>query len=692
MKTALALAKTRPAKIIPAVVRFFGGWDAETPALSLPSGFVRSAQNWEADSNSGYASILGYERFDGRPAPSAAVASVLDITLTGAIAVGDTVTGATSGATGVVIVVPDSTHIVITKIAVSTFQNPETLNVGGLPQADTTSLVHGASTAILRAQYKNTAADEYRDDIAVPTGSGSSLCGVEYNDVLYTFRNNAGGTAVDVWKSTTAGWSQVTLFNEVSFTAGGLTEPAEASTLTQGANTATIKRVVLTSGSWTAGTAAGRLIVTTPAPGNFIAAAATVGTIDLTLSGAQTAITLLPDGRFEFIITNFGGSVATTRIYGCDGVNRGFEFDGTVLVPIATGMATDAPNHVYEHKKQLFFSFGASVQHSAPATPYIWSVILGASEIGMGDTVTGLYSQPGSESVGALAIFCRNLTSILYGTGVSNWQLVPYRKEVGAYAWSVQDVGYTMMLDDLGITSLKTAQEFGNFAHAALSTRIKTWLTGKRGKTTASCVARNKSQYRLFFSDAYALFVTFSGKYPQFMPVKLNHAATWAWSSEQSDGTEVIYFGAGNGMVYQMEKGTSFDGDSIDHWIDLAWDFLKSPRLIKKFIDAALEISGTGYAEFTFGYSLGYGSSEISQPETQTEITSFSTGIWDDAALTWDQVGLVWDGQTLTPSVVDMPGEAENVSITVRGTSDYHEAIHVNGAIINYIPRRHVRG
>jgi len=683
----LAQAKPRPA-----LIAFNGGLDEETPPLSVPSGFLRYGRNVECDVLGGYGSVKGYERCDGRTAPSAATAVVLDITLTGTISVGDTVTDATSGATAVVIAVPDSTHIVVTKVAVSTFASGHVLNVGGNPQATTTSSAHGASTALLRAQYKNLAADEYRDDIAAPTGSGSSLGGIKFGGVLYTWRNNAGGTAVDIWKSTSSGWSQVTLFNEISFTSGGATAPAEATTLTQGGVTATIKRVVATTASttWATNSAAGRFIIANPAGGNFAAGAATIGAINVTLTAIQTAITLLPSGRYEFDVENFGGSVATKRIYGCDGVNRGFEFDGTVLVPITTGMTTDAPSHVISHQKQLFFSFGASVQHAAPGTPYIWSAVLGASELGMGDTVTGFMTQPGSETSGALAIFTQNRMSVLYGTGVSNWVLSPYREEVGARAYSIQDAGYTIFMDDQGVTNLQTSQAFGNFGHKAISARMKTFVNAKRGLVTASCVSRGKSQYRLFFSDGYVLFVTFSGnKIIGMTPVKLSHAATWAWSSEESDGSETIYFGSTNGMVYQMEKGTSFDGDAIVWKMKLAWDFLGSAQLIKRFHSASLEVSGSGYAGFSFTYRLGYAATDIAQPGTQSEVTSFSPTVWDSAEMVWDN--FVWDGQALLPSSVDLGGEAENISIELGGNSDYHAAIRFSGAILMWAPRRYLR-
>lgn len=681
---------------IPAMLAFAGGWDQVTPPLFMASGFVRQTQNYEADVISGYGRIIGYERHDGRTSPSSGSYSIISITLTGTISVGDTVTGVTSSATGVVIAVPDSDSIVVTKIS-GTFQDAEVLNVGGSPQATTTSeaITDGASTTLLHAQYNNLAADEYRDDIAAPTGSGSSLGVIRFGGVTYTIRNNAAATAANVWKSTASGWSQVALLNEISFTVGGATEPAEAETLTQGGVTATLKRVVATTASttWATTTAAGRLIISNPAGGDFAAGAATFsGGAGCTLSAAQTAITLQPTGRYSFVVDNFGGAITTNRIYGCDGVNRGFEFDGTILVPISTGMTTDTPNHIHVHKSHLFFSFGASVQHSGPGTPYIWSVILGASELGMGDTVNGFQTQPGSESVGALAIFTRNKTSVLYGTSVANWQLMPYRKELGAYAYTIQDIGKTLFLDDQGITTFQTAQEFGNFAHNAISARIKTWLNSQRTKAVDSCVVRDKGQYRLFFSDGYALYVTIIGnKVVGIMPILFLDAVTCSWSSEESDGTETIYFGSDNGMVYQMDKGTSFDGEDIDSYMFLAWDFLKSPRTLKRFHDCMLEISGSGYAAISFAYELGYNSTNIAQPDAQTVATNFvSAGVWDAAGAVWD-IG-IWDGQTLTPSTFDMPGEAENISLVIWQTSDYHEAIKFSGAVIHYSPGRELRG
>jgi hypothetical protein len=175
MKSVLELARKKFPRVVPDFVAFGGGLDIVTPPLFMPSGFARAAQNYEADSNGGYARITGYERSDGRPSPSDAAYAIISITLTGTISAGNTVTGGTSAATGVVIATA-SGYVAVTKV-VGTFVSGETLKVGGITQATTTSvaITDGASTAILHAQYKNLAADQYRADISAIPGSGNVL-------------------------------------------------------------------------------------------------------------------------------------------------------------------------------------------------------------------------------------------------------------------------------------------------------------------------------------------------------------------------------------------------------------------------------------------------------------------------------------------------------------------------------------
>lgn len=680
--------------IKPDFLPFDGGLDLETPPLRVPPGTARQSQNFECSVNGGYSTVAGYERYDGRPKPSDATYSILNAVITGSYAIGDTLTGGTSAATGVIIAA-DSDYFVLTKVT-GTFQDGEDLEVSAvaIATADGTQIEGNASSALLDAQYLNLAADEYRSDIAAIPGSGPVRGIVSFGGVRYGFRDNVGATACVMHKSTSGGWSAVALGRELAFTSGGSTVINEGDTITGAISgaTAVITRVALESGSWSGGTAAGRLIFASQT-GNFVAEDLNVGaSLNVaTIAGNSSAITLLPGGRFEFVAHNFGNSANAKRLYGVDGVNRGFEFDGTVFVPIRTGYSADSPDHVYVHKKHLFYSFGGSVQHSSTGTPYMWTIVSGAAEIAPGDDVTGFVGLMGSQDGGgALVIFMRNATAVLYGSSTADWNLVTYSDEAGAKEWTAQRVGApVLMLDDRGVSTLQATSSFGNFSNATLTQRIQRWINTRRSLVNASCVVRDKNQYRLFFTDRYALYVTMNGnKVKGLMPVLLGHAVECIWSGEGSDGAEEIYFGASNGMVYQMEKGTSFDGDDIEFFIDVAFFHGGSPRTNKRYRHMSFEVTGVGYAGFNASYQLGYNTVNRGQPAGQSVTVELSSSEWD--VFTWD--AFFWDGQSLTPTELKMDGTAENVSLRLYGLSDYYTPVTFSGAILHSTARRTMRG
>lgn len=670
-------------------ISFNGGLDTTTPPLNVSPGFCRRAQNYEQDLNGGYRRIDGYERYDGRPKPSASLYYLLSCTLTGAVAVGDTVTDNATTSTAKVIAISGST-LILTKI-VGAWPTGN-LKVGGVVIGTfaASPSAGGASTSALEAEYLNLAADQYRADIGVVPGSGSILGVWVYDDDVYAFRNNAGGTAVAMYKATTGGWSLVSLGEQIEFTNAN-TSVGEGDTLTQGGVTATIKRVVVESGSLASAANSGRLILSGRSGGNFAAGAATsTGGGTVTLGGAQTAITFAtPNGRFEFSNGNFGGQSASLRMYGCDGKNMAFEFDGTTFVPIRTGMASDAPSHIAVHQNQLFLSFGASLQHSAPGEPYYWNAIIGAGELAVGDDITGLVVQPGAEGGGALSILSRNASYTLYGTGVTDWRLVSFKNEAGSYPYTAQIMsGRTIIFDDRGICDLATSQNYGNFEDATLSNQVKNELNTKKSIASASTISREKNQYRIFFTDKTGYYVTFAGgKVVGIMPVNFNVAVKCTCSLEASDGEELIFFGSTDGYVYQMEKGTSFDGDAIEAFINLAFNFTQAPRMRKRFRQASFEVEGDGYSEFNFSYELIYGTVLVNQPGSEKIVVDLSSTFWD--AITWDS--FYWDGQVVAPVEADMTGTGENYSISVISTSDYFKPHKISGVIVHFSDRRQLR-
>lgn len=665
-----------------------GGLNLVTPPLSMPDGMCRSALNFEVDIDSGYRRIAGYERYDGRTQPSDGVFYSIYCTFSDTVNVGDTITGLTSGATGYVIAVT-AEYIVFTKLT-GNFVSGEDLQVSGVTKAVSTgvALQQSAPSLDLETEYRKLSANAYRADITPVPGSGSILGVWRYNNTVYAFRNDLSGTEACMYKSSPAGWVKVDLGYEVAFSNAN-TSVQDGDTLTQGAVTAVIRRVVVETGSLVSGVNTGRLILDTPAGGAFAAGAATsTGGGALTLSGASAAISLLTGGNYEFVNYNFGGSANTTKMYGCSASNKAFEFDGTVYVPISTGMVTDRPSHIAAHNNYLFLSFEGSIQYSAVGNPYVFSVVVGAGEIAMGDTVTGFLPLVGGETSSALAVFTTNRTSILYDDATTTFRLVSFSFESGAYPRTMQQVGAGYVLDELGIRQITPSDTFGNFAQGQISNFIRPYINERVTRSMGSCVVRLRNQYRVFFNDSTAIYVTFdNGRIKGLMPMQFAHTMTCVSSSESSGGEEYIMAGDTSGYVYRMERGTSFDGSPIVAFMNLSFSFMKNPRMRKRYRKAVYEVTGARASQFFATYELGYGSSEIDQGLISTIAAGLGSTFWD--SFVWDS--FFWDGRTLLPAEHDLTGTAENISLIIRSESDLYDPFVINSAIIQYTQRRQLR-
>ena len=675
-----------------------GGWDLSTPTLELYPGVLRDVQNFEVSSTvaGGYSRIAGYERFSGQLSPSDATFQVMQLSAqANPLAVGNTIQNLAATITGKVIAVLPS-YFIITK-RVGTFLGTEDIYVGATLIGTLTPTTVVISP-LLQAQYRQLAADDYRADIAAVPGSGPvrGVVSAVFSgaDHVYAFRNNAGGTACILYRSSTSGWTLVPFYNEVSFTAGGPGIPNDGDTLTQGANTATIKRVVLQTNSWPSSTATGRFIITTPAPGSFGAGAATAGAVAVTLSGVQTAITLAPNGTFEFDVDNFTGQSTTRRIYGSDGVNRGFELFESggdhILVPITTGFSPDTPTHVKVHQLHLMFAFGSSIGHSGPGFPYKWSAADGAGELPCGDTITNFIEQPGNTTTAAFGITTRTDTLMLYGKSLASWNLVSFNSGIGGIPFTGQMLNQGYWMAPHGVVDLHTTLNYGNFKGATLTTNIEPYIADQRTKVAYSVLNRTKNQYRILFTDKQVLSMTIvNGKLSGIMKFLHTDQMHCAWSSTRVTLDERVFYGAtATGHVYEADRGSSFDGSAIDAFLVFNWNPMLSPRIVKRYRKASIEMQGDAYASLSFGYNLGYGSSDVAQPVSVTFDSGLTTvPLWDSVA--WDT--FLWDGISLVPSEITLDGSAENIQPSISSGTNYIYPYTVNSMLIHYTPRRPLR-
>lgn len=688
---------TQQTKYFPTV----GGLDLVTPAIKRNPGASIGGVNYEPRKE-GYTRVAGFERVDGRPLASAASYWVLPFDAgTATIAEGATVTGGTSGATGEALIgaVVESGgfgasnavgHLVLTGVS-GTFQDNEALKVGGVTKcmAAGPATERGADNDTDDRTWLRDAIETQRAKIGAVPGSGPIRGVWGYGGAVYAFRNNAGGTACVMHKSTASGWAACALGSRVAFRNGSavITEGQTVTGASSGAS-GVVTRVVVREGDWTVGNAAVGQLIFASIAGTFSSGETLrVGGVDKAIADAgSAAITLLPGGRFEFVTYNFTGLSGAARMYGCDGVNPAFEWDGTVFVPILTGMTADTPSHIAAHANYLFLSFQASDQFSGLGDPYAWSVILGAGELSIGETITGHVAG----YAGTLVVFGRNRIGVLYGTVFSGNQadgeLKVITEEAGAIEWSVQAMAQPVFLDDRGVRNLASVQEFGDFQAGTLSRLIKPYLDAKRkaGATvTASLRVRDLNQYRLFLSDGSGIVMDLSDTGPAFMPLDLGMVVRCAVSVEGADGAEQLYFGSDDGFVYRLDSGTSFDGQPVQGYVRLAFNHLGTPTLNKRFHKATVEVSSAPNTTLYASADFDYGNPDLPSAAEQGFDVAGGGGFWNEAS--WNE--FYWSAPVEGVAEAFIDGSGTNISLAI-GTEATYEASHtIHGLTLHHSAR-----
>ncbi|MEQ9131101.1 MAG: hypothetical protein RJQ08_13665 [Salinisphaeraceae bacterium] len=678
-----------------------GGLDLTTPAIQVPPGRAIAGVNYEPHP-AGYQRVDGYERRDGRPRPSKASYWVIQFDAgQAAIAEDDTVTGATSGASGraVIDAVVESGsyggsdaagYVVLTNVS-GTFQDNENLQVSAATKvvADGVAVERGAGNDTDDATWIQSAIEKARADIDALPGSGPVRGAWAYGSDIYAFRDNSGGTAGVMHKATASGWSAVDLGREIAFDAG-TAEFFEAETLTGGTSgaTATIKRVVKESGGWSGSDAAGRLILAS-VTGTFqdnetITSASGSATSD----GADAAITLPAGGRYDFRNHNFYGASDLFRMYGCNGEGRGFEFDGTVFVPIDTGMVEDKPIRVEVHRNHLFFGFrGGSLQHSSTGEPYVWSPITGAGEIGIGEDISDLLGSV----AGALIVFGDNKVATLVGDDSANWVLNILAEDAGAAAWTGQMIGTPIYLDRLGVRSATTTDRFGNFLLGTLTQLVEPLFRAKRaaGVTPIGAIrVRAKDQYRLYWSDGTGMTIYFGREPAEILLFKLDFVPTCLYSAQtDTDGAEVLLAGDADGMVYEFDAGTSFDGEPVPAFLRLAFNHLGSPSQKQRFTKATVEMDGGPSTTLGLTAEFSYGDPDQPPSIEQTFDVAGGGGFWDE--MIWDQ--FYWSSPVEGQAEAPLDGIGRNVSLTLISNATYEQPHVLSGVIFNFSNRGIVR-
>lgn len=500
------------------------------------------------------------------------------------------------------------------------------------------------SDSTLDATWAAGVISDARAQIAQVPGTADMRGVVQYNGIVYAFRNIVNGKNVDggMWKSSPGGWIPVhvsstavggvprAVFNpKITFTTG-LTEPSVGDIIQDhgAVNKARVLRIIKKTGSW-GSTAAGYLITSYFQNGiNSVWATGDILNAGSTLIATSTAgapQVREPNGRYEFDIENFFGHAKREAIYGANGVDLAIELhpDGQqeIVSLIETDMTTDKPTHIATWNNYLWLSFlGGSIQNSGLGEPLIWSVILGTDEIGLGEEVSAFLPEKDE----AMIIFGREGTSILYDDGQS-FILKQIEDESGCLAYTAQKIFRGFFLDDLGISRTEAVLAYGNFKSASISEKIDSLVNDLRVDVVSSHISRRKNLYRISFndSDMTNLVVGFIGnKVTGITKTNLGIAILVSHSREDDQGIERIFAGSTDGFIYELDSGNSLDGGNIDFNLEPAFNHQKSPGRNKLMRGASLDIVTNGKCSFAITPEFEYGEKATLQSDPTIAITT----------------------------------------------------------------------
>lgn len=622
-----------------------GGLNLVTPSDEMPPGYVLASENYEAVER-GYRRFTGYERFDGRLAPSDAQFATLRFD-TGSTAVveGNTLTGATSGATGIVLAdwtVETGTtgggdaagYIVLGEVA-GTFQDDEDLQVS----SSTVAVADGTQTSsdpLLEGQksaFLGLAEERRRALIQAVPGSGPVRGVAILNGDVFALRDNVGATECLLYKATAAGWTLQTLSPFVGFT-GGTSAFQEGETLTGGISgaTATIERVMVHSGAF--GPDAAGEIVLSGVSGTFQSGEMiTSASGSATASGAQSTPTIAPGGRYTFISHNFFGMAGNDRLYAAGGVGRAFEWDGSVFAKINTGLSVslDKPTHVGVMSEHLLLGYRqGSIQISETGNATQFKATGGAGEITLGSEVRGLISNASTSTI----ILGKDRIAYLSGTDTTNFVMRSITDDAGAVEWSSQLIGTPIYMDARGLRRLNTTEQYGDWKMGTMSQIVRPLfesMAERSVQVVASTRVRSRGQYLVFFDDKTALNVYLERKNPEFMPLRLPFEASCATDGERADERELILVGDSEGFVYELNRGRSFDGVGISAALRLVFDNIGSPNDDKRFHSFRVHADAPDGASIKWSLDFGYGNPRRTpQPSTNGDLIG-SGAFWGGA-------------------------------------------------------------
>lgn len=409
----------------------------------------------------------------------------------------------------------------------------------------------------------------------------------------------------------------------------------------------------------------------------------------MTASGTIRAVS----GRFRYHPV---GSANDETMYWVDGVTEGFFYldpgTGTYKnVTHANMLSGYAPKHIgiWENRLFLVYEDGYTI-FSNTGYPEDFDADTGtAGDIDFGEPVTGIKTVAGK-----LVVFTRTFIKIVHAgstTGQFIWKQDTFSSSMGAFEDTIETLyEQTYFADDRGISGLFTAQETGGFSAQPVSKKIDNLYQENKLNLQSALVDISNRRYYLFYQNAdgtstsEGLVMTFDdqARLKGTGKVELKHNAVIASSGiNKSTGQSLMFFGDSDGYVYQMEKGTSMDGETIDSYMITGFYHYGSPGNWKHFERLQFEVSCAQNTDVTIGTIYEYDDPVLPSTNTQDDTVTGGQPIWG-GGITWGT--FTWGSGFMGRALVYIQGYATNMAVSVQASSKYATSHTVHNIMTHY--------
>ncbi len=421
---------------------------------------------------------------------------------------------------------------------------------------------------------------------------------------------------------------------------------------------------------------------------------------DYTTFTGRTATTRTGQGQIQFAMFEGAGQDYGTVII-ADGANEPFSFrmEGTgalssrtyfteEITVTGTKYATFITSHdhhliaagVEDNENTVFYSIYNDPSDFSGT---------GAGSVTISDKIVGVkgFRQD-------LFIFCENSIHKLININDSqNTAVVPVAENVGCLSgYSIQEIGGDLIfLAPDGLRTVAGTARIGDVELGTVSKSIQPIITELAQNVNQyiinSVVLREKSQYRLFYTDTDLTNASQRGIIGTLRPngfewsEMLGMEVTAIGSGFDTQGIEKYYHGDTNGYVYLHNSGDNFDGAAIDaRYQTPDYDYgdfgtLKTLHYVKLSIGPENEVQPSVRVRFD------YDSNETPQPEDYLLDSVPAPSIFGSALF-----GTAKFGASEQPLVrLALQGSGYSNSFRIL-TNDTNAPYTINGLYIDYIP------